>query len=169
MQAVKRVLGIIDAINIWTAKIISPMIAIVPLIILYEIFVRGVLNKPTVWVLELSQMIFGTYIILAGGYILYLDKHVSVDIFTSRLSARKRAILSVITSVFFFSYCGSLLYLGFDMAWPAFLGGYYSDTAWAPPIWPVLFMIPLGALLILLQGTAKLVRDLITAITGVSA
>jgi TRAP-type mannitol/chloroaromatic compound transport system permease small subunit len=166
MRIIHQILTFIDSINIWVAKIISPLILAAVIIIVYEVFMRVIYNSPTMWVHELSQMLFGAFFMLAGGYVLYVDKHVRVDILISRLSIRTNAIISIATSVLFFSYVGSLLYYGFDRAWHAFLRGEYSDTPWGPIVWPVLFMIPLGALLILLQGFAKLIRNFVAAVTG---
>jgi len=169
MRIVNRLLRSIDSINSWTAKLISPLILVIVLIIGWEVFSRAAFNSPTIWVHELSQMIFGTFFMLAGGYILLLNRHVSVDILTRRLPVRVRGIISVLTSVLFFAYCGVLLYKGFDIAWPAFLRGEYTSSVWAPPRWPMMMMIPLGAFLILLQGVAKLIRDLISVVTGRTA
>ena len=140
---------------------------IVVAIVTFEVIARRLFNSPTIWVHELSQMVFGTYIMLAGGYILLLNRHVSVDVFTSRLSARVSSIVSVSTSFLFFAYCGVILYHGWDIAWPSFLAREYTGSVWAPPKWPLSMMIPTGAFLILLQGTAKLVRDILTIISGV--
>jgi TRAP-type mannitol/chloroaromatic compound transport system permease small subunit len=42
----------------------------------------------------------------------------------------------------------------------------HSPSYWGPPIYPVYIIMSLGIVLILMQGLAKLVRDLMTAITG---
>ena len=39
-----------------------------------------------------------------------------------------------------------------------------SYSAWNPPIWPIKAMIPLGTLLLLLQGIAKLLQDILIAL-----
>jgi TRAP-type mannitol/chloroaromatic compound transport system permease small subunit len=41
-----------------------------------------------------------------------------------------------------------------------------SQSDWAPPLWPFKLAIPLGALLLLLQGFANLISDVYTAVTG---
>ena len=46
------------------------------------------------------------------------------------------------------------------------LPGELSLTDWAPPFYPVKFMMPLGALMLLLQGIVWWIRDLHVAITG---
>jgi TRAP-type mannitol/chloroaromatic compound transport system permease small subunit len=40
------------------------------------------------------------------------------------------------------------------------------SSAWAPPIYPIKFAIPVAAFLLLLQGLAKYIRDLHLAVTG---
>ena len=44
-----------------------------------------------------------------------------------------------------------------------------SYSAWNPPIWPIKAMIPLGTLLLLLQGIAKLLQDILIALGRVPA
>ena len=46
------------------------------------------------------------------------------------------------------------------------LPGELSLTDWAPPFYPVKFMMPLGALMLLLQGIVWFIRDLHIAVTG---
>ena len=46
------------------------------------------------------------------------------------------------------------------------LSGEASLTDWAPPIYPVKLMMPLGALMVLMQGVVWLIRDLHMALTG---
>jgi len=36
----------------------------------------------------------------------------------------------------------------------------FSQSAWNPPLYPAKLMIPLAALLLMLQGLAKLIRDI---------
>jgi len=44
--------------------------------------------------------------------------------------------------------------------------GEVSFTDWSPPFYPVKFMMPAGAFMLLLQGIVWFIRDLYVAITG---
>ena len=44
--------------------------------------------------------------------------------------------------------------------------GEASFTDWGPPLYPVKFMMPAGAIMLLLQGVVWFIRDLHVAITG---
>jgi TRAP-type mannitol/chloroaromatic compound transport system permease small subunit len=52
------------------------------------------------------------------------------------------------------------------MAWDSFKFRETDATVFAPPIYPLKMMIPLGALLLLLQGLVKYIADIKLAITG---
>ena len=132
-----------------------------------EVIRRYLLNSPTVWANELTQMLFGAYIVLAGGYIMAQEGHVNVDILYSRLSRKAQAILDIITSVLFFLFSLMMVYYGSSLAWESLSTFEHSQSAWNPPIYPVKLTIPLGASLLLLQGIAKLIRDILYLINGV--
>jgi len=70
------------------------------------------------------------------------------------------------TWLLFFYFCGLLLWKGGEMAWDSFKVLETEPTAFAPPVYPIKMMIPLGALIILLQGLAKFIRDFNLAISG---
>ena len=52
------------------------------------------------------------------------------------------------------------------LAWESLSICERSNSAWQPPIYPVKMMIPIGAFLLLLQGIAKLIRDILTLFSG---
>ncbi|MBW1709799.1 MAG: ABC transporter substrate-binding protein, partial [Deltaproteobacteria bacterium] len=52
-----------------------------------------------------------------------------------------------------------LFVYGGSLAWDSLSRFEHSQSAWNPPLYPVKLMIPLGALLLMLQGLAKLILD----------
>jgi len=129
-------------------------------LLMIEVIRRYLLNSPTVWANELTQMIFGAYAVLGGGYILAAGGHVNVDIVFSRLSRKSQAKIDIVTFFLFFLFCMMMLYYGGSLAWEALTMLESSASAWDPPVWPIKLTIPLGALLLFLQGVAKLIRDI---------
>jgi TRAP-type mannitol/chloroaromatic compound transport system permease small subunit len=162
----EKFLKAVDRINEQTGKTVSYLVIILTAVVLYEIFVRYLLNSPTIWAHETSQMIYGAYVILLGGHVLHRRGHVNVDILYNRFTPRTRAVIDLFTWLLFFYFCGLILVKGWEMAWDSFLVRETEPTSFAPPVYPIKMMIPLGALLILLQGLAKFIRDLSLAITG---
>ncbi len=129
-------------------------------IIIWEIILRYFLGLPTIWAHELSLMVFGAVSILGGAYAHKYRAHVNMDLFYSRLSRRGRLILDIVTFPFFLIFCGILLWKGWDFAWRSVLSWEYSQSNWAPLIWPIKLTIPLGALLIILQAISNLLADI---------
>lgn len=89
-----------------------------------------------------------------------------MDIFYNRFPPRMKAIVDVVTTVFFFVVCGSLLWKGGVMGWTSLMLLERSTSVWHPPLYPLKLTMPIAAFLILLQGLAKFIRDLNAAIIG---
>ena len=156
----------IDNINEWVGKITSYLVLFLIVVILYEIFTRYFLNRPTIWVHEISAFIFGVSIMLGGGYTLLYRAHVNMDIIYSRFSQRGKAILNLVTSILFFSFALVLIWMGGEFALNSLKALETSSTTWDPPIYPIKLTIPIGGVLLLLQGLSKFIRDLSIAIKG---
>jgi TRAP-type mannitol/chloroaromatic compound transport system permease small subunit len=76
------------------------------------------------------------------------------------LPHRVRVILDLITSLFFFLFNGALLVTGYIFVRDAIGVWEVSFTEWAIQYWPVKIAMPLGALLILLQGSARVYKNI---------
>jgi len=135
-------------------------------VVLFEVILRYVFNRPTIWGMELAGMLYALYFLIGGSYTLRWDKHVSVEIFYRRMSSRKRAIVDLFTWILFYIFCWVLVWDGAKYAWDAVLHLERSNTTWAPPIWPVKLLIPTAAFLMLVQGLTKFLRDFFIAIMG---
>lgn len=157
----ERVLSFVDYVNDRVGRVLSLGILVIFGLLILEVALRYLFNSPTVWANELTQMIFGAYVVLSGGHLLWCGGHVNVDIIYSRLSPKAKAWMDVLTSSVFFAFSVMLLYYGGSLALESLARWEHSQSPWNPPIYPVKLTIPLGALLVLLQGTAKLVRDIL--------
>lgn len=166
MNALNVFLNAVDTINDWVGKFLSFAVLFIFVLVLIEVIRRYFFNSPTVWGNELAQLTFGVYTVLAGGYVLRWGGHVNVDILYIRLSTKGKAIIDIITFALFLIFCGMIVLFGGSLAWESLARLEHSQSAWNPPLYPVKLMIPTGAFLLLLQGTAKLIRDIVILVTG---
>lgn len=143
---------------------VSLLLLAIFVLLIAEVFFRYAAGAPKVWTSELTQLLFGLYAVLSGGYIMAHGGHVNVDILHSRLSPRARAVIDAFTSFLFLVFTGALLYFGSALAWESMSFWEHSQSAWDPPIWPIKLAIPVGATLLLLQGVVKLLRDIMVAL-----
>lgn len=127
----------------------------------YEVIARYVFNSPTNWVHESMFLMFGMQYLLCGAYALREGAHVRVDVLYNLLPLRGRAVMDVVTSVFFFIFSATLMMTGWIFFSDSFGVREVSFTEWGIQYWPVKLALPLGAALILLQGFADLVRNIL--------
>lgn len=159
-------LRIVDTINQnvgqYIALIIYPMIFIT----VFEVIMRYFFHSPTIWAFESTLFLYGISMVLGGAYAYKERGHVGMDVIYIRLTPRTQGILDIITSIAFFAFVGVLLYQSSKMAIHGWINQTSSSSAWGPPTYPLKSAIPIGAFLLLLQGTSKLIRDIKKVITG---
>ena len=149
----------IDKTNYWIGRFVSILLIPMVGITVYEVFGRYVIARPTIWAWDLNIYLFAGVILLGGGYTFLEGGHISVDVFSIHFSSRRKAIVDIITSFFFFFGLAIIIWYGFDLAWESWVRGETIPTRWAPPLWLHRVLIPIGAILIMLQGIAKVIRD----------
>ncbi len=155
----EKALEWIDSLSEKTGRLVAFLIPLLAVVEVYEVVVRYIFNSPTVWASELSAMLFGIFILLGGAYTMRQGGHVNMDIIYSRFSPKNRALIDIFTFLLFLIFVGVLLWKGWETAWRSIKLLEHDSTEWGPPLYPFKLMLPLGAALLLLQGLAKLARD----------
>ena len=163
-----RITGGIDALNGWVGNFVCYWSIIAVFVYYYEVLARHVFNSPTNWAHESMFLMFGMQYMISGAFTYREDGHVRVDVLYVHLPERARALVDVITSVFFFLFTGALIWTGWIFMMDAVDVWEVSFTEWAIQYWPVKSTLALGALLIVLQGLSKLIKDVLV-LTGKEA
>ncbi|MEY2994176.1 MAG: hypothetical protein RL357_1111 [Pseudomonadota bacterium] len=128
----------------------------------YEVTARYLFNMPTIWVHESSFLLFGMQYMLGGAYGLLHGSHVRVDVIYTRLTRRTQAAIDVFTSVFFFIFVIAMCTTGTRFFLESVAMDERSVETWQIQYWPVKGMMLLGAILIVLAGIARLIKDIRT-------
>lgn len=121
---------------------------------------------PSVWTLEMAQFLMVAYFVLGGPYSVELDAHVRMDLAYGRWSDRTKAIVDSVTVLFLLTYLGFLLYGGISSTAYALEYGERSYSAWRPYMAPIKIVMVVGILLMLLQVTAVMIRNVSAAMEG---
>ena len=157
----RKLLKFIDATSLWTGKIVRWLAVALVLIMSYEVFMRYVLNSPTMWAYETVIMTGAAMYVFAWAYVHREKAHIRVDVFYSRLSSRGKALVDALCTFFLFFPLISLLgYMAFTWmarAWK--IGEKSVETYWYPPIAPLRTAVFIGLVLFGLQGLAQFIRD----------
>lgn len=168
-MSAQRVLHTIDGISTWTGKVAAWLIVGLMTLVCVEVFKRYIINMPTAWIFDASNMLYGTLFMLCGAYTLAQNAHVRGDFLYSSMRPRTQALLDfVLYIVFFLPGIAALVYAGWDFASDSWRINEHSNvTADGPPVYHFKFMIPLAGALLLLQGAAEIMRCVICLKTGV--
>jgi len=162
-----RTLHVIDGISESVGKVVSWLLLAMTGLLVYDVVLRYVFDNPPKWAHESSLFMYSTIGLLAGAYTLRYRWHIRVDVIFGRLSLRKQALMDVITALLFFMpFCSLVGWFGLTFALRSLARGEISPSMWGPIVWPVKMIIPIGAFLLILQGIAKLIRDLHFVIHG---
>jgi TRAP-type mannitol/chloroaromatic compound transport system permease small subunit len=109
--------------------------------------------------LELQWYLFSAVFLLAAGYALLHNEHVRIDVIFGHLPPRLRAWIDVIGGVFFLLPMAIIIMV---LSWPVFVDSYrineYSSDAGGLLRWPVKLLIPVGFLLLALQGVSEIIK-----------
>jgi len=166
MTKLKTALHIIDNTSLWVGKVASFLIVVAMCLLLYEVVARYAFDAPTKWAHEISRHFYGIQFMLGGAFGLLMGYHVVSDVIVGRLSPRTRAVVDMIFSTIFFFYCYALIVRGTEMAIESVRLLETTQTIFGSPVWPVKVAIPLGGVLIFMQGAVKFIRDMYLAVTG---
>ena len=163
-----RLVRAIDRFSAWTGRLIA--LFILPLVgtVTYEVVARYAFNAPTVWAYDTTYMLYGSHFMLGAAYTLLHGSHVRTDIFYQRWSVRTRGIVdATLYLVFFFPGMIFFFIMGWQEAYYSWTIGELSEaTPWRPPLYPFKFVIPVAALLILIQGLSEFLKSAHAARTG---
>ncbi len=150
----------IEELNIWIGRAFGWCILILTLSVVYEVFVRYVLNAPTVWVFDMMVQMYGALFLMAGPYALAQDTHVRADVIYRLLSVRWQARIDLTLYVlFFFPGMLALLWYGWEIASDSWR---YKEVSWNSPariqIYFFKTLIPVAGGLFIVQGIAECMR-----------
>jgi len=115
---------------------------------------------PSWWPLEVSQFMMVAYFLLGGAYSMQLGDHVRMDLLYGTWSDRTKAAFDAITVLCLLVYLGVLLYGGISSTQYAIQYNEVSPSLWRPQMAPIKIIMCVGIVLMLLQATATLIKDL---------
>ncbi|WP_417675783.1 TRAP transporter small permease subunit [Roseibium sp.] len=155
-----RLIYMIEGLSVWVGRAFGWCILILTLSVSYEVFVRYVLNAPTVWAFDMMVQMYGALFLMSGPYALAQDTHVRGDVLYRLFSVRWQARVDFLLYLLFF-YPGmlALFWYGAEIASDSWR---YKEVSWNSPariqVYFFKTLIPVAGFLLMLQGLAELAR-----------
>jgi TRAP-type mannitol/chloroaromatic compound transport system permease small subunit len=164
----RTTIEVIERFAEWTGRIIAWLIIPMTIAVTWEVVARHFFRAPTIWAFDVTYMLYGTHFMLGTAYTLMRIGHVRTDMLYSRWSIRRQNWIDAIGYLFFFFPAMILLfYFGWQEFYHALQIGETSDASpWRPIVYPFKGVIPLTAVLLLIQGVAELLKSIYSIRTG---
>jgi len=167
-EALLKTIRFLDSIGEWSGRIVAWMVLPLVLGLTYEVISRYGFNAPTAWAYDTAYMLYGSHFMLGAGYTLLKKAHIRTDIFYERWSPRRQGWVDASSYLFLF-FPGMIFFLlaGWDSALHSWSIREVSEASpWRPPIYPFKMVVPVTALLLLVQGVSEFLKSAYAALRG---
>lgn len=134
-----------------TAFLACLVLAFAWLSVVFEIGMRGFLNRPQAWVLDYSSYSLLYLTLLGAAWLLKREKHVILDIVINQFNEKTRTLLNIVTSILCAVTCLFITWYGTKATWMLFQSGLYFFTEMRTLQWIVYCVIPVGSFLLFIQ------------------
>jgi TRAP-type mannitol/chloroaromatic compound transport system permease small subunit len=154
-----RLCGFIDTLNDRVGRAVYWLILVAVLVSSGNAVIRYSLNTSSNAWLEVQWYLFSAVFLLCAGYTLRHNEHIRIDIVTGRFSRRTQAWIDILGGLLFLLPMAILiLWLSWPMVQESWLRNEYSSDAGGLLRWPVKALIPIGFLLLSLQGLSEIIK-----------
>jgi TRAP-type mannitol/chloroaromatic compound transport system permease small subunit len=121
--------------------------------------VRYAFNYSSNGFTEIQWYLFAGVVMLGAAQVLRVNEHVRVDVLYGMYGGRGQAIVDMLGFIFFLMLSMSvMLYYSWPLFVKMFISGEMSSNAGGLIRWPVMFLLPLGFSLMLLQGLSEIIK-----------
>lgn len=159
MEILLTVSRAIDAINKRVGRAVIWLVLVAVLISAVNAVVRKAFNISSNAFLEIQWYLFSAIFLLGAAYTLQRNEHVRIDVLTGHLSSRAHAWIDIFgTLLFLMPMAGIILWLSWDVFLVSYRSGEVSASAGGLTFWPARLLVPVGFLLLMLQGLSELFK-----------
>ena len=152
--------GWVDAFTWRFSRVAMILPGLIVIIMMYEVFMRYVLELPTNWVNEMSLWMGGWVYLLAGIYAMQQRSHIRITMLYDVVPRWLRNCFDVLSTALIVLWVAATIWGGFNEAWEALITWERFDSAWAPPI-PAITqpLVLLITLIVGIQAVSNLIMD----------
>jgi TRAP-type mannitol/chloroaromatic compound transport system permease small subunit len=149
----------IDRCSEWIGRWVAWLVLAAVLISAGNAVVRKAFNSSSNSLLEIQWYLFSAVFLLAAGYTLMRQDHVRIDVILSRFSKRTQIWIDIFgICLFLFPFVVVVIYLAWPIVARAYVSGEMSSNAGGLIRWPVFALLPLGMVLLGIQGVSELIK-----------
>ena len=126
--------------------------------VIYEVIARSILNKPTIWSLEIVTYMISCVAFFGSAYVLRINKHLEINLFTKILPIKVRLIFNLIANIIAFIFCFIAFYYGCKLINLSYILGVVSVSELRVPLWIPQMTVPIGFFALSLEFLIRILR-----------
>jgi len=126
--------NLMDYISIAISRVAMFLVAFIVVIMFYEVVMRYVFEKPTLWVNEMSLWVAGSVYLLAGLYVMQQRGHIRIFMLYDMVSRNWQRAFDVVSTVLIVLFAAAVVWGGYNEAYAKLMRWETFGTAWDPPI-----------------------------------
>jgi len=152
--------GVFDRLSVFIGRVTMMLIVLLVSVMLYEVMMRYVFEKPTIWASELSLWIAGFIFLFSGLYAMQQRSHIRIFLLYDVMPRWLQRACDTVSVVLIIIFAVAVVYGGYGEATQKFMRWETFGTAFDPPIPATLKMLVLiFVCLVALQAVSNLIRD----------
>lgn len=152
--------GFFDTLSLVTSRMAMFLTAATVFVMFYEVVLRYVFSRPTLWANELSLWIASFVFLFAGQYAMQQRSHIRIYVIYDVCPRWLQKTADVVSTLLLLGFTFSLVWGGFADAKTRLLRMETFGTAWDPPIpgivKPAILLI---IILVAIQALSNLIAD----------
>ncbi|NCX92857.1 MAG: TRAP transporter small permease [Rhodobacteraceae bacterium] len=150
----------IDRMAMFIGRVTMLLIAIVVCVMMYEVILRYVFERPTLWANEMSLWLAGFVFILAGFYAMQQRSHIRIYLLYDMFPRSMQRICDTVSTLLIVGFAFFLVYGGYGEAKAKMLRWETFGTAFDPPIPATLKpLVLIVVTLVAIQSVLNLIAD----------
>ncbi len=140
---------------------VSWLTTVLMVLICIDVVLRYLFSITETWVVELEWHLFAIIFLVGASYTLLHDKHVRVDVFYEKYSRRTKDLVNTFGVLLFLTpWCIIIVVKGYDYTMNSW---WFKEGSSQPNGLPARYLIkafiPIGFLLLLIQGLSQLIKS----------
>lgn len=159
MRSLLAISAGIDRLNDWVGRIFYWAILIAVVVSSGNAVIRYTFHMSSNAWLEVQWYLFSAVFMMCAGYTLLRNEHIRIDVVVNRFSERFLTWIDILGTIFFLLPISIIImYLSWPMLVDSFVRNEMSSDAGGLLRWPVKLLVPVGFLLLVLQGISELIK-----------
>ncbi|EPX81087.1 TRAP transporter small permease subunit [Litoreibacter arenae] len=151
---------VIDRGSVFIGRVTMMLVVLLTSVMIYEVVLRYVFEKPTIWANELSLWLAGFVFLCAGLYAMQQRSHIRIFLLYDMMPRTVQRVCDIVSTLLIIAFAFFLFYGGYGEATAKFMRWETFGTAFDPPIPATLKpAVLLLVWLVAIQAVINLITD----------